>query len=291
MIAMAQLASYRTYAAPRFNDVCVSHERFVRNQRTPVNVACVQHGRENAIMADSATIGQKINAMRERAGLSIRALAERAGYATGSGVQRFCAPDFDSPIEIKVAKRLIEAFKGTEVFPEEIWALANIPASPNGITVSLTSNNDLPDLQRDLPVYGTALGGVTEFDSVAVEQTNLSCGEVVHYLKRPAALKGRKDAYAVYIQGSSMSPRWQDGELAFVDPARPPMIGDDVLVFLRDSDGLDGEQITACLVKRLAARTAANVTLEQYSPPSTFQVPQERISKMHRVIPFSELFA
>jgi len=115
-------------------------------------------------------------------------------------------------------------------------------------------------------------------------------GEVIAYYSRPAALSGRRDVYGVYIQGASMAPRFQEGEVVFVDPKRPPQIGDDVLVFLRiEEDG--SERITACLIKRLVRRTAQHVELEQFNPLTTFRIDRAQISKVHRVIPWGELMA
>jgi phage repressor protein C with HTH and peptisase S24 domain len=244
---------------------------------------------ENAGMEEKQTTGAKVREMMARAGFSVRQFASRSGYATGSGVQRIIDPDFDKQLTIDVAKRIAEAFAGTPVSPEEIWALAGLTA-PNGRPVELV-HSEQDFVTRDVPIYGTALGGVIHFDTVAVEQTSLTTGEIVQYIARPPVLKGRKDVYGVYVQGSSMAPRYQDGELVFVDPRRPPMIGDDVIVFLRDEDGNDGEQVTCCLVKRLVKRTASAYRLEQFTPAGEFDVPAERVWKVQRVIPFSELFS
>ena len=291
MISMAKLAGYRADAASRFNELCVGHDGGVHSLRTPVNVDCVHSLPENGKMADNQTTGEKLRDMMQRAGLSVRQLAKRAGYAAGSGAQRFIDPLFDKRLTIDVATRFAEAFKGTSVTPEEVWELAGLTA-PNGNVVQLSDNTE-KFVTRDVPIYGTALGSVIHFDAVAVEQTNFDLGDVVQYIARPSVLKGRRDVYGVYVQGSSMAPRYQDGELIFVDPVRPPMIGDDVIVFLCDEkgNGHDGDQITCCLVKRLVKRSAESIRLEQFTPSSEFDVPAERVWKVQRVIPFSELFS
>lgn len=291
MIAMAELARNRTNAPSRFDQFCISHADGVHFLRTAVNVDCVHWMPENADMAEKQTTGAQLRDMMQRAGFSVRVLADRAGYASGSGVQRMIEVENDAPLSMKVAKKLAAAFAGSPVKPEEVWALAGIDAAPNGDVVKFSAPNQIQNMARDVPIYGTALGGVIQYDAVAVEQTNLAIGEVIQYITRPPVLKGRRDIYGVYVQGSSMAPRYQDGELVFVDPFRPPMIGDDVIVFLGEEDGTGGDQINCVLIKRIVKRTATFVRLEQFTPAATFDVPVEHIWQTHRVIPFSELFS
>ncbi len=291
MISMAQLARHRPYAATRSNDFCVSHTHDVHIARTLVNVECVRTVRENAFMENERTTGEIMRGLRERSGLSVRTLAIRSGYSHGSGIQRFLEPDYDKRLTLETAQKLAEGFAGTSVKPEEVWQLAGLPGPPNAETMVIPGGEPERHPPQDVPVYGTALGGVAHFDSVAVEQTSLDKSDVMMYLKRPSVLRGRPDVYGVYVQGSSMSPRWEDGELVFVDPRRPAMIGDDVVLFLRDRDGYDGEALTCCLIKRIVKRTAVFVRLQQFSPAGEFDVPVERVARIHRVIPFSELFS
>lgn len=65
---------------------------------------------------------------------------------------------------------------------------------------------------RDLPVRGVAAAGT---DALFI--TN---GEPHDWLLRPAVLIGVNEAYAVIAAGSSMEPRYFDGEVVFVHPGR-----------------------------------------------------------------------
>ena len=71
----------------------------------------------------------------------------------------------------------------------------------------------LSGLSRDLPVLGTAMGG----EEGAFEFN----GEVVDYVRRPPGLEMARGAFAIYVQGESMAPRYEEGELVFVHPGRP----------------------------------------------------------------------
>ena len=65
----------------------------------------------------------------------------------------------------------------------------------------------------DLPVLGTARGGS--------DALMFNDGEVVERVTRPSLLAGATQAYAVYMTGESMEPRYHALELLYVNPARP----------------------------------------------------------------------
>lgn len=144
---------------------------------------------------------------------------------------------------------------------------------------------------EDVPVYGTVLGASQIYDGEAIEQTTLNTGDVLTYFKRPSILNGQKDIYGVFVAGSSMDPRYGEGEAVIVDGKRPPRVGDDVVVYLRVPDEDMGERDACVLIKRLVRRGADFIELRQFNPPTTFRIAGERVSKVHRVIPASELFS
>lgn len=106
-------------------------------------------------------------------------------------------------------------------------------------------------------------------------------GDVIDTIPRPSILAGAKDAYAVYIAGSSMEPRFFPTDAAFVHPGKPVTIGAFVLVQLKPEH--EGETPKA-VVKRLLKRSPNKVVLEQYNPPKTFEIRQSDIVSMHRVV-------
>lgn len=258
--------------------------------RTFVNVENARAPRQFAVMTNEPTIGEQLRELQERAGLSYDAIARLAGYKGRSSVQRFFAPDYAPQyLPLSVAERLADAFEGTGVGREPVLALAGMPET-NARTVEFEGAS-LERMARDIPVYGTALGAAREFDGHAIEQTTLNTGEVIGYFQRPVILNGRKNVYGLYIQGSSMSPRYENGEHAFVERGRPPKIGDEVVVYLRDLQADDGETATGVVIKRLVRHTANYVELEQFNPAITFKIETARILKIDRVIPWAELLS
>lgn len=149
------------------------------------------------------------------------------------------------------------------------------------------------DRPRDVPIVGTAECAFLEFDGdsvrVPVETMTMDMDNVVDHARRPALLDRRRDVYAVYFRGDSMEPRFEDGELAMVDPKQPPKPRDYVIVQLRRPDGEDGERIYTAMAKRLVRSSASFVELQQFNPASIFRVSWNDIAHMHRVLPWDEL--
>ena len=245
------------------------------------------------------TTGQVLARLRARSGLSLDEVARAGGYKGRSSVQRFFHPDYDVDyLAMDVAHRLAAAFAGKGDPPigaEEVLGLAGVPTLPSELRPASFAN--LGALPRDLPVYGTALGGEARVETaeggraLKVEQAELDQSEVLGYLRRPPALEGRRDVYGVYVAGASMYPRFGEGEAVFVDPKRPPMIGDDVILFLVEPDEHEGDRVQSVLVKRLRRRTADWFELEQFNPACTFRIERTRVRAVHRIVPAGELLA
>lgn len=145
---------------------------------------------------------------------------------------------------------------------------------------------------NDLPVVGTALGHTLHFgeNEISVDQMTVDHQDIVMHIQRPPALAGVDKAYAVYIEGDSMYPRFKQGELAVVDPRRKAQIGDDVIVQLVDDPDDDGNCRVACvLVKELVRRSASWIELRQFNPDTVFRVAATRILSIHRIAPIGDL--
>lgn len=150
-----------------------------------------------------------------------------------------------------------------------------------------------PDPQDPgIPLVGTgdcADLAVTETETgkeIMVERTSFDPEYTARYIARPPALRGMRGIYAIYFSGSSMEPRFYPHEVGLIDPNRPPAPGEYVLVQMNDGGSDD---VVSVLVKKLVRRTAKEVVLEQYNPPQVFSVPAQRVTRIHRVMPQTEL--
>lgn len=134
------------------------------------------------------------------------------------------------------------------------------------------------ELPRDVPVYGIAAGGS--------DADFYSNGEIVDYVRRPAGVAKAKNVYAIYVVGSSMEPRYAEGDLLYVNPSRSPSIGDFVIIELHP---IEGERTGRGFVKRLVRRTATKIVCEQYNPSKQIEFTAKQVKNIHRIVPWSEL--
>lgn len=148
-------------------------------------------------------------------------------------------------------------------------------SAPDMADIELPPPGAMP---RNVPVRGTAVGG----DDGHFEFN----GEVIEYVRRSPGILTVKNIFAVYVSGSSMSPRFEEGELVFVHPDKPVVSGRDVLVELHGRDGEPG----ACYIKRLAKRTPTKLVLQQFNPPrADIEIPNNKVRLIYRILSTSEL--
>lgn len=124
-------------------------------------------------------------------------------------------------------------------------------------------------LQGELPIYASAQGGPGEM---------IITYDPIDYVARPDPLATVKDGYAMYVVGDSMSPAYEQGDLALVNPHLPFRNGDDVLVFREI--GAD----VAAILKRLVRAGANEWTLEQFNPAKRFALPRAEWPRCHVIV-------
>lgn len=294
---MTQLASQSAYAAKSGYDRLMFHTaECVQSVCTLVNVDCVGLPTDNVRVLDTLTTGQRLRALMDRAGHSVRTFAQAAGYSHGSGVQRYIEPEFDGQLKPDVARRMADALVGRGSPPieaKEVFALVGIPES-NAVPIKYEGASEVR-MSQDIPILGTALGADRVAGELAIEQTCLYEDEQIGFAKRPVVLDGRVDAYGLYVQGSSMDPAYEDGALILVETRRQPSVGEYAVVYLRmngdgDESDVDGRARTI-MIKKLVRKSASFYELEQFNPRLTFRVDAKEVLKMHRVIPWAELLS
>lgn len=145
---------------------------------------------------------------------------------------------------------------------------APVPA-PNGV-----------GLPRDMPVLGTAAG--SEDGNGSFQLTT----DVIDYVRRPAGLAGAKDAYALYVEGESMAPRFEPGDLVFIHPHRKPQPGDYVII--QQADTVSGE--LRAFIKRLVKITGTTIRVTQFNPEATLDFIIRPGTRVHKVITDGELY-
>jgi phage repressor protein C with HTH and peptisase S24 domain len=123
-----------------------------------------------------------------------------------------------------------------------------------------------------IPVYGHAVGGKDgEF---------ILSGNQVSEVLAPPGLANIPGAYAVYVTGESMEPRYFAGETVFVNPRLPISRG--AFVVAQISKG--GEDEPHAYIKRFVSRDAKRLRLEQYNPRKVLEFSVSVVVAIHRVV-------
>lgn len=130
-----------------------------------------------------------------------------------------------------------------------------------------------PSNVRMIPVLGRAVGG----DSGEYEFN----GQVLEYRSCPPTLANVADAYAIYIDGESMAPRYRPGEIAFVHPDKPPRADDHVVVQLKPTQ--DGAPPRG-FIKKFVGWTPNKLILEQYNPAKKIEFERKEVLKVHLIV-------
>lgn len=127
-----------------------------------------------------------------------------------------------------------------------------------------------PSGGRDLPVLGAAQGGT--------KGLFMSNGDVFDMVERPGNLAGVRSAYAVYMVGDSMEPRYYAGWLLGINPNKPFRRGHAVVVQIVSPDGS-----IEYLVKEFVRQTEETLTLRQLNPEAELHFPRNAVRAVHRV--------
>lgn len=146
-----------------------------------------------------------------------------------------------------------------------------------GPTLAPTEAVPLPDSDlsfdasdsHDLPLYASVEGGPGEM---------VISSDPIGWLSRPRWLDGRDEAYAVRVIGTSMVPRYEPGEVVYVDPNEPLQREKDA-IFVNDAEG----EFRAS-IKRLVRWENHQWYIRQFNPPREGWWPKKRWPKAFRVM-------
>lgn len=224
-------------------------------------------------MAKGSTIAERIQQRLEALGLSVRGASLAAG-GSESTIRNILDGRSENP-RGDTLRKLAPVLGVTEQ-----WLLTGSDEPPSEVRPANVKVPRPTESPRDVPVYGTVAG--SELGRGAFQLTT----DVVDYVRRPAGLEGARDAYALYVEGESMVPRFEPGNLVFVHPHRKPVRGDYVVIQEPDSDngGPRG------FIKRLVRVTATRIVTEQFNPPATIEFVLRPGTLVHKVMTDDDLY-
>lgn len=234
-------------------------------------------------------LARAIKTGRKNKGLTQEQLGEKFGVSKAAVAQWESGKNMPDP------RKLAELMKVLGLDAQQIWGvdmqprivkstgeLENIASRSGSGTASAFVPASVPlrdEMAKDVPVLGTTVGGQRG-------DFSMNAGDPVDYVRRPPRISGRSDVFALYVQGTSMAPWRQPGELVYVEANRAPQNGDYVVIELKpDSDGQD----RPAYIKRLVAVTSTKIKVQQYSPARVFEIDRRKVGRMLRVMDWSEL--
>lgn len=230
-------------------------------------------------------VTEKLRKLRERAGLSMDQLAKEMGYSGQSSIQRYEDKNLHPQDYFKIdfVKRLLLALEGKGDPP---ISMAEIVALSSSMPVDMapffrrapSASKPEPaalDATQKIPVYGQAIGGP--------DGRFVLNGNKVADILAPPALYGVRDAYAVYMVGDSMEPRYYAGEAIYVNPKLPVRSGNFVVVQIEGED-----DVPSAYVKKFISRNSKELVLEQLNPPdgedAVMRFPSSSVVSIHKIV-------
>jgi phage repressor protein C with HTH and peptisase S24 domain len=124
--------------------------------------------------------------------------------------------------------------------------------------------------KQKLPLYGAVQAGIGEDISDLTDP--------IDAIDTPSWLASVPDAYAVFVSGTSMAPRFNPREICYVHPGRPYRAGDYVVVQLSANGS------THAIVKQFIELTDTHVVLRQHNPDRELKYGREQVSAIHVVV-------
>lgn len=236
---------------------------------------------------------EKIKARREELGMSQKQLANDIGVSqaaigkieTGQVAMSRATAKIADRLGLKLAELGLEAHhivpiaQGGDRGPDNMLAL-----TPN--QHRMLAKGEIPDFLRDPDYWARAVGIEGEIPLRAAAEggpgTLIISKDPIGTVARPANLQGIREAYAVYIVGTSMEPEFEQGDEALVNPKLPPIPGATCIFYTNDPHD------DRAMIKRLVKITTDEWVVRQWNPPegqpSEFTLSRREWPECHRTV-------
>lgn len=212
--------------------------------------------------------GKLITDARRRIGISQEELARRIGISQaaikkiedGTTKQSKYLPAIAQELGIELSQLDPSLKKNLRQFPDRSRPYVQkwpVPGRPKVSRRGLPQGNEL-FADRDLPVYGIAMGG---------KGALVLSADAFMVIHRPTHLVDVVDAFGVMVVGDSMAREYREGDVAYVNPHLPPRVGDACL-FQSDVNG----EVQACIkyLEKPAEASSEVWHVSQANPEKTF---------------------
>jgi phage repressor protein C with HTH and peptisase S24 domain len=225
----------------------------------------------------SNAMHDRIRQQIEQKELSLEAAAKAAGLDRGYFQKMFERPNA-SPRGETLTK--IAAALGVTV--EWLVTGNDSPAAPAIKSDVRPATAPIPrhvEMAKDVPVLGTAAGshlrGAFQIES-----------SIIDYVRRPPSLAAARDIYALYVEGTSMEPQFNPGDLVYIHPHKPPRIGDAIVVQARNAEHDPVEATIGVFM----GRSTEFVSIGKHNPKAKVDLPRQFVMAIHKVLTNNELY-
>lgn len=221
-------------------------------------------------MSEVSEVARRLKELREQAGLTMRAVSDSLGWSL-TRYQHYEDRYKRKYLPFELARALEEMFARQGVTAGSVLQLAGIdggkgvspraaPAASRPVTLNAASS------QRDLPVNSAFREGWDGFWFVT--------DEAKEFVERPANLRGVANAFALYVDGEAMQPRYFAGELLYVNPNRPITPNCFVAVEFHDGRGL---------VRQFLRRSHDAIFVRKLNPDKEEKLPAPDVKRLFRI--------
>lgn len=132
-----------------------------------------------------------------------------------------------------------------------------------------------PVQAQTMPILGRAAASIIGSENIIEDP--------IEYSAVPPGLVGVRDAYCLWVEGTSMRPLYKPRDPIFVHPRQPVSQGDIVVI----QEQIDGGIYAS--VKEFVRLDAEKVHALQYNPASEMEFSRRRVVHLHRVLPMREV--
>lgn len=192
-----------------------------------------------ADMSEDSPIPAQVKALREKAGLSVRAISELMGMPKSTYVHYETATRFkDRYLPVEFAESFAAAVGPRGVGRGEVMALTGLATL--GAPVEVPNGQPAPNGTRLVPIYDVAAsaghGAIVDAED---HISNLAFG--VRYLREMTSA-GSRDLAAIRVKGESMEPTLLDDDMVLIDLTKKSLDYDGLFV-LRYGEALQVKRI------------------------------------------------
>ncbi|CAH1665534.1 MULTISPECIES: helix-turn-helix domain-containing protein [unclassified Chelatococcus] len=147
---------------------------------------------------------------------------------------------------------------------------SRVPAPNAGRAANLTP---MGGVIRTIPVLGHAAGG-------APGRGFIIMGDIIERVPCPPWLESVDGAYALYVDGESMVPRYFPGERVYIHPHKPPSPNDFVVAQVKRPGDFEPHGY----IKQYKGWDRGMLILHQFNPDEDLEFDGDEVVALHKIV-------